>query len=55
MCYSTSATCDVDTHSTNHLLTSPSAYGVGCQVVLSKMSDPNFFGSDKMPNWSDNV
>ena len=23
--------------------------------MLSQMSDPNYFGSDKMPKWSDNV
>ena len=25
------------------------------QVVLSLMSNPNLFGSDKMPKWLDNV
>ena len=47
----------IDTHSTNDLLTSPSAYEVRCQVVLSIMSDPSFLqiGLDKMPQWLENV
>ena len=40
---------------TNDLVASLHLYQMSIWIVLSQMSDPKNFGSDKMPKWSDNV